>query len=67
MAKVRGRSDGEVSRVLSHWRFQQNSNASVTEEEIAIEQSNRKDGIPMLSERYKDLLDPYVLSWPEGQ
>lgn len=66
-ATVRGRNDGEVTRVLSHWRFKQPSNAPIKEEEIAIEQSARIDGVPVLSDRYKDLLDPYVVSWPEDQ
>lgn len=67
LAAVRGRSDGEVTRVLSHWQFRQHSPSSVIEEEIAIEQSIRSHGIPQLSERYKMLLEPYVVSWPEGQ
>lgn len=66
-AAVRGRSDGQVTRVLSHWQFQLHSLESVLKEEITIEQSMRIDGVPVLSKRYKELLDPYVVSWPEGQ
>lgn len=67
LAMVRGRGDGEASRVLSHWQFQRSLNAPVEEENFAIEQSMRKQGFPQLSERYKSLLEPYVVSWPEGQ
>lgn len=66
-ATVRGRNDGGVTRVLSHWQLQYHSPSPVVEEEVFIEQSVRINGAPVLSKRYKELLDPYVVSWPEVQ
>ena len=63
-ADVCGREGHEPRRVMSHWVKLPPIEAP-QQEMICIELRERVEGQPQLSERYKDLLSPYVLTWPE--
>ena len=63
-AEVCGREGHEPCRVLSHWVKLQPAGLP-QHEVICIELGERIDGQPQLSSRYKNLLKPYVLTWPE--
>lgn len=63
-AEVCGREGHEPRRVLSHW-IKLPPTEAPQHEVICIERGERVDGQPQLSKRYKDLLSPYVLTWPE--
>ena len=63
-ADVCGRESHEPRRVLSHWVKLPPTEAP-QHEVISIELGERIGGQPQLSNRYKDLLSPYVLNWPE--
>ena len=63
-ADVCGREGHEPRRVMSHWVKLPPIEAP-KQEMICIELGERVEGQPQLSKRYKDLLSPYVLTWPE--
>ena len=63
-ADVCGREGHEPRRVLSHWVKLPTTEAP-QHEVICIELGERIDGQPQLSSEYKELLNPYVLNWPE--
>lgn len=63
-ADVCGREGHEPRRVLSHWVKLPPTEAP-QHEVICVELGERIEGQPQLSDRYKDLLSPYVLTWPE--
>lgn len=63
-ADVCGREGHDPRRVLSHWVKLQPEEVP-QHEVICIELGKRIEGQPQLSNRYKDLLSPYVLTWPE--
>lgn len=63
-ADVCGREGHEPRRVLSHWVKLPTTEAP-QHEVICIELGERIDGQPQLSSQYKELLNPYVLNWPE--
>ena len=62
-ADVCGREGHEPRRVLSHWGKLSPEQAP-QHEVICIELGERIEGQPQLSSRYKELLNPYVLTWP---
>ena len=63
-ADVCGREGHEPRRVLSHW-VKLPTTELPQHEVICIELGERVDGQPQLSSQYKELLNPYVLNWPE--
>lgn len=63
-ATIQGRPDTDVTRVLSEWKLGVRPHGNPAEEAIAIELGDRVEGAPQFSERYKQLLDPFVVSWP---
>lgn len=63
-AEVCGREGHEPRRVLSHW-VKNTPDGPLQREVICIELGERVNGQPQLSRRYKELLNPYVLSWQE--
>ena len=62
-ADVCGREGHEPRRVLSHW-VKLPTTVAPQHEVICIELGERVEGQPKLSSRYKELLNPYVLTWP---
>ena len=63
-AEICGREGHEPLRVLSHWTKRITGEIHQNEV-ISVELGKRLDGQPQLSDRYKALLSPYVISWPE--
>ena len=63
-ATVQGRPDTEVTRVLSQWRFIERSDEDTEHEAICIEREGRADGTPQHTQRYKKLLEEFVVNWP---
>ena len=63
-ADICGREGHEPRRVLSHW-VKLPPEQAPQHEVICIEVGERIEGQPQLSSRYKELLNSYVLTWPE--
>jgi tRNA1Val (adenine37-N6)-methyltransferase len=63
-AEVCGREGHEPRRVLTHW-VKYTPEEPPQREVISIELGKRVEGQPQLSSRYKELLSPYVVTWPE--
>jgi len=64
-ATVQGRPDTEVTRVLSQWHFTELSDGDADHEVICIESGKRLDGTPQHTSRYKELLEEFVVNWPD--
>lgn len=62
---IHGRNDLPPVRFLSEWFVPSGeSKISLTLEKLIIEEGERALGQPLLSTRYKELLNDFVLDWP---